>query len=76
MIYGIISRSDMYDFFYTNDLYVLVDIILRRLEGLDDDKECSRVGNMDSRNKEESKRDLMFKKCSYAMVIFGYYILY
>jgi hypothetical protein len=43
LIYGILGRPETCDFFYTNDLYVLVDIILRRLGELGDDKESSKV---------------------------------
>ncbi|KAI8882996.1 hypothetical protein K501DRAFT_250390 [Backusella circina FSU 941] len=45
LIYGIFGRPETCDFFYTNDLYVLVDIILRRLGELGDDKESSKVCN-------------------------------
>ncbi|KAI7897746.1 uncharacterized protein BX663DRAFT_556489 [Cokeromyces recurvatus] len=38
LLYGIFTRSDLFDFFYINDLHVLIDIILRELDSLDDNK--------------------------------------
>ncbi|CEG67555.1 hypothetical protein RMATCC62417_03965 [Rhizopus microsporus] len=39
LLYAIFTRQTLYEYFYTNDLYVLVDIILRELCGLGDTKE-------------------------------------
>ncbi|KAI8983572.1 hypothetical protein BDB01DRAFT_791291 [Pilobolus umbonatus] len=39
LIYGIFTRRSLYEYFYTNDLYVLVDIILREMCDLGDTKE-------------------------------------
>ncbi|CAO3680798.1 unnamed protein product [Rhizopus stolonifer] len=40
LLYAIFTRLELYEYFYTNDLYVLVDIILRELCGLGDTKEA------------------------------------
>ncbi|KAI9264463.1 hypothetical protein BY458DRAFT_514092 [Sporodiniella umbellata] len=40
LLYAIFTRAELYEYFYTNDLYVLVDIILRELCGLGDTKEA------------------------------------
>ncbi|RCH79590.1 hypothetical protein CU098_003209, partial [Rhizopus stolonifer] len=40
LLYAIFTRVELYEYFYTNDLYVLVDIILRELCGLGDTKEA------------------------------------
>ncbi|CAO0795169.1 unnamed protein product [Mucor circinelloides] len=39
LLYGIFTRPSLYEYFYTNDLYVLVDITLRELCDLGDTKE-------------------------------------
>lgn len=43
LLYAIFTRQTLYEYFYTNDLYVLVDIILRELCGLGDTKEGQTV---------------------------------
>ncbi|KAG1462427.1 hypothetical protein G6F55_002968 [Rhizopus delemar] len=40
LLYAIFTRINLYEYFYTNDLYVLVDIILREVCGLGDTKEA------------------------------------
>ncbi|ORZ22948.1 hypothetical protein BCR42DRAFT_403646 [Absidia repens] len=39
LLYCIFTESKLYEYFYTNDLYVLVDIILREVCDLGDDRE-------------------------------------
>ncbi|CAO3643654.1 unnamed protein product [Cunninghamella echinulata] len=39
LLYSIFTEPKLYEYFYTNDLYVLVDIILREVCDLGDDKE-------------------------------------
>lgn len=43
LLYGIFTTSTLYEYFYTNDLYVLVDITLRELCDLGDTKEAQTV---------------------------------
>jgi hypothetical protein len=43
LLYAIFTRMNLYEYFYTNDLYVLVDIILREVCGLGDTKEAQTV---------------------------------
>ncbi|KAI8967810.1 hypothetical protein BDF20DRAFT_899413 [Mycotypha africana] len=43
LLYGIFTRPCLYEYFYTNDLYVLVDIVLRELCDLGDTKEAQTV---------------------------------
>lgn len=43
LLYAIFTRISLYEYFYTNDLYVLVDIILREVCGLGDTKEAQTV---------------------------------
>lgn len=43
LLYGIFTTLTLYEYFYTNDLYVLVDIILRELCDLGDTKEAQTV---------------------------------
>ncbi|KAI9483004.1 MAG: hypothetical protein EXX96DRAFT_556481 [Benjaminiella poitrasii] len=40
LLYGIFTTSSLHEYFYTNDLYVLVDIMLRELCDLGDTKEA------------------------------------
>lgn len=43
LLYGIFTRSSLYEFFYTNDLYVLVDIMLREVCDLGEEREAEAV---------------------------------
>ncbi|KAI8353243.1 hypothetical protein EDC96DRAFT_274102 [Choanephora cucurbitarum] len=43
LLYGIFTRPVLYEYFYTNDLYVLVDITLRELCNLGDTKESQNL---------------------------------
>jgi hypothetical protein len=43
LLYGIFTTPSIYEYFYTNDLYVLVDISLRELCDLGDAKESQTV---------------------------------
>lgn len=45
LLYGIFTNQALHEYFYTNDLYVLVDITLRELCGLGDTKESQTVSN-------------------------------
>ena len=45
LLYGIFTTPALYEYFYTNDLYVLVDISLRELCDLGDTKEAQTVRN-------------------------------
>ncbi|CDH52072.1 related to orc3p [Lichtheimia corymbifera JMRC:FSU:9682] len=40
LLYGIFTRPSLYEFFYTNDLYVLVDIMLREVCDLGEEREA------------------------------------
>jgi hypothetical protein len=43
LLYGVFTTPSLYEYFYTNDLYVLVDISLRELCDLGDTKEAQTV---------------------------------
>lgn len=43
LLYGIFTRPSLYEFFYTNDLYVLVDIMLREVCDLGEEREAEAV---------------------------------
>lgn len=43
LLYGVFTRSSLYEFFYTNDLYVLVDIMLREVCDLGEEREAEAV---------------------------------
>jgi hypothetical protein len=44
-LYCIFTKQGLYEYFYTNDLYVLLDIILRELCNLGDTKEAQTVSD-------------------------------
>lgn len=46
LLYGIFTTPTLYEYFYTNDLYVLVDITLRELCDLGDTKEAQTVSDL------------------------------
>lgn len=43
LLYCIFTEPKLYEYFYTNDLYVLVDVILREVCDLGDDREAETV---------------------------------
>lgn len=45
LLYGVFTTPSLYEYFYTNDLYVLVDISLRELCDLGDTKEAQTVSS-------------------------------
>jgi hypothetical protein len=59
LLYGVFTRQSLYEYFYTNDLYVLVDITLRELCDLGDTKESQTVN--------------IQIECNLCMVIYCYY---
>lgn len=53
LLYGIFTTPTLYEYFYTNDLYVLVDITLRELCDLGDTKESQTVSTRIRKKKKE-----------------------
>lgn len=43
LLYCIFTRSSLYEYFYTNDLYVLVDVILREVCNLGEERDAEAV---------------------------------
>ncbi|KAI9278361.1 hypothetical protein BDA99DRAFT_4619 [Phascolomyces articulosus] len=41
LLYGIFTRPSLYEYFYTNDLYVLVDVMLREVCNLGNEREAA-----------------------------------
>ncbi|KAI8068116.1 uncharacterized protein B0P05DRAFT_551832 [Gilbertella persicaria] len=65
LLYGVFTRPCLYEYFYTNDLYVLVDITLRELCDLGDTKESQHLRDAYLRVFEPLLENTQLRTCPY-----------